>query len=436
MPHPDRRVALVMPSATYRATDFAAAAAALDVELVVATEHRQAMSGSMGWRALVVDLCDTEGAARAIAGVARDHPLAAVVAVDDQGVEVAARAAELLGLRHSSPASVHLTRDKVAMRRCLGAAGVRQPAFRVSGPGRAAHRGTELGFPVVIKPMGMAGSRGVIRADDRGAAQAAEARIRAILDEEGRPGEEDLLVERFVPGAEVAVEAVMTGGRLRVLAVFDKPDPLDGPYFEETIYLTPPRLSAAQGNEIISVVAEAVAALGLSEGPVHAELRLAAEGPTVLEVAARTIGGLCGRALRFGAGISLEQVILSHALGLDPDDLAPPSRASGVMMIPIPAAGRLRSVEGLEAARRVGLVDGIEITVPVDTWLRPLPEGDRYLGFIFASGPSSGAVEAALRDAHRALSFQMEGSAPPGGHSGEGPPPRAIAVPPAPARTP
>jgi len=402
----------VMPSATYRATDFAGAAESLEVELVVATEHRQAMSESMGWRALVVDLCDAEGSARAIAGVARDHPLAAVVAVDDQGVEVAARAAELLGLVHSPPASVHLTRDKVGMRRRLEAAGVRQPDFRVSGPGQGAGLGAELGFPVVIKPLGLAGSRGVIRADDPAAAQAAEVRIRVILAEEGRPEDEELLVERFVPGAEVAVEAVMTAGRLRVLAVFAKPDRLDGPYFEETIYVTPAELSAGEEDDVVAVVGEAVAALGLSEGPVHAELRLAAEGPTVLEVAARTIGGLCGRALRFGAGISLEQVILSHALGLDPGDLALSARASGVMMIPIPAAGRLRSVGGLAAARRVGLVDGIEITVPVGSWLRPLPEGDRYLGFIFASGPTARAVEAALREAHRALIFQIEAPAP------------------------
>ncbi|MHB1854613.1 MAG: ATP-grasp domain-containing protein, partial [Acidimicrobiales bacterium] len=243
MPHPQRRVALVMPSATYRASDFAAAADSLGVELVVATEHRQAMGESMGWRALVVDLCDREGSAAAIAAVAGDHPLDAVVAVDDQGVEVAARAAQLLGLRHSPPASVHLTRDKVGMRRRLEEAGVRQPAFRVSGgPGQVAGLGAELGWPVVVKPLGLAGSRGVIRADDAPAAQAAEARIRAILAEEGRPEDEELLIERFVPGAEVAVEGVVVGARLRVLAVFDKPDPLDGPYFEETIYVTPSRL--------------------------------------------------------------------------------------------------------------------------------------------------------------------------------------------------
>lgn len=402
-----------MPSATYRASDFAAAADSLGVELVVATEHRQAMGESMGWRALVVDLCDREGSAAAIAAVAGDHPLDAVVAVDDQGVEVAARAAQLLGLRHSPPASVHLTRDKVGMRRRLEEAGVRQPAFRVSGgPGQVAGLGAELGWPVVVKPLGLAGSRGVIRADDAPASQAAEARIRAILAEEGRPEDEELLIERFVPGAEVAVEGVVVGARLRVLAVFDKPDPLDGPYFEETIYVTPSRLPAGAQEELAAVVSQAVAALGLSEGPVHAELRLGEDGPTVLEVAARTIGGLCGRALRFGAGISLEQVILSHALGLDPGDLAPASRASGVMMIPIPAAGRLRSVTGIEVALRTPLVEGVEVTVPPGARLRPLPEGDRYLGFIFASGPSPQAVESALRQAHLSLVIDIDAPDP------------------------
>jgi hypothetical protein len=251
--------------------------------------------------------------------------------------------------------------------------------------------------------MALSASRGVIRADDAGAARRAEARIRAILRDAGEDAAGPLLAERYVPGAEVAVEALLREGALEVLAVFDKPDPLEGPYFEETIYVTPSRLPADVLERVEESAAAAAAALGLREGPVHAELRVCDGAVTVLELAARSIGGLCSRALRFGAGISLEEVILRHALRLPLGEHGRERAASGVMMLPIAAGGTLRAVEGLEEARAVPGVEDVRITIPLGREVVPLPEGDRYLGFAFARASMPEQVEAALRAAHRAL---------------------------------
>lgn len=399
-PGPARRVVLVLPSATYRATDFLAAAASLGVEVVVASEFRQAMVETMGDRALQVDLCRPEEAARAIATAARLRPVEAVIAVDDQGVMTAALASAALGLAHNDPGAVGATRDKRQLRHRLAAGGVPQPAFaEVACVDQVVPEAARLGWPVVLKPAGLSASRGVIRADCPAQLTEAWHRIQRILAAAGSAGAEPLLLERFVSGPEMAVELVLEAGRLHVLAVFDKPDPLEGPFFEETIYVTPSRHAAPLVGEAVSVLESAVRAVGLTEGPVHAELRLGPAGPVVLELAARSIGGLCSRALRFGAGISLEELILRQALGLPFSGLERAAPASGVMMIPIPAPGWLHGVGGVAAARAVPLVQGVEISIHPGGRVEPLPEGDRYLGFIFAAGPSPDRVEQALRAA-------------------------------------
>jgi biotin carboxylase len=260
----------------------------------------------------------------------------------------------------------------------------------------------------VIKPLGLSGSRGVIRADDVEQACATVERVRGIVAAAQRSSEAPLLLESYLPGAEVALEGLLRGGRLEVLAVFDKPDPLEGPYFEETLYVTPSRLGSEVLAEIEAVAARAAQALGLREGPVHAELRVDGERVSVLELAARSIGGLCSRALRFGADVSLEQVILRHALGLPLEDLVRESTASGVMMIPIPGAGVLRAVEGQQQARAVEGIRGLEITIARGRPVVPLPEGDRYLGFMFARAASAAAVERSLRAAHAHLRIRIE----------------------------
>jgi biotin carboxylase len=399
------RILLLLPTATYRAADFVTAAARLGVDVVVGSEHRQALAGPMGDRAVVVPLAGGDAALDAIAALHDRTPLDAVLAVDDHGVVVAAAAAQRLGLRHNPPNAVAATRDKAAMRERLAAASLPQPAYRIVAHGAdIASAATEVGYPCVVKPVSRSASQGVIRVDDAIQAAAAGIRIRAIVGD----GPEPLLVERFVPGAEVAVEGLLLGGRLEVLAVFDKPDPMDGPFFEETIYVTPSRQPASVLADLEATVARAAAALGLREGPVHAELRIGTAGALmILELAARSIGGLCARALRFGAGVSLEEVIIRHALGLGLDGLAWETQASGVMMLPIRSAGVLDRVSGQERALAIDGVVGVEISIASGRPVVPLPEGDRYLGFVFARGPTAQDLEDALRRAEACLEVRL-----------------------------
>jgi biotin carboxylase len=409
------RALLLLPSGTYKAPDFMAAARTLGVDVVVASDRRQALSGTLGDSALTVPLSDPKRAGARIVELAGRTRIDAVVAADDAGVLAAAYAAERLGLRGNPPAAAARARDKAAMRAALASAGVAQPVYALAGPDDdvAAVAGA-LGLPCVLKPLGLSASRGVIRADNRASAARAGERVRAILAEAGGDSaREPLLVESYVPGGEVALEGLVRDGRLETLAIFDKPDPLEGPYFEETMLVTPTRLSPERASAVERTVAEAAAALGLREGPVHAELRLPAGGPpVVLELAARTIGGLCARTLRFGLGVSLEELVLRGALGLPLDGLVRERAAVGVTMLPIPAAGKLEEVRGVEEARTVPGVAGIELSLPPGRPVRPLPEGDRYLGFVFARGERPEAVERSLRAAEAKIEVRVAQAAP------------------------
>ncbi len=414
------RVVLLLPTGTYRASDFIDAAAAVGAEVVVASDRRQAMAEVMVDRSVVVDLAHPERAAAAVVELARRSPVDGIVAVDDQGVLTAAVAAAELGLRHNAVDAVAATRDKAEMRRRFAESGVTQPAFGVLSADdddvTVRRLVAEIGPPVVVKPVSLSASRGVIRADSGDAAVAAVARVRSILacaDESEVDRGHTILVERYVPGDEVAVEGLLRAGELEVLAVFDKPDPLVGPYFEETIYVTPSRHDPAVVAAIGQATAGAARGLGLTEGPIHAEMRVGgtrdtgAPEVTMLELAARSIGGLCARTLRFGIGVSLEEIIVRHALRLPIDDLTRQHAASGVMMLPIPTEGTLVAVDGRdEAAATPGIV-GLDITIPVGRHVVPLPEGDRYLGFLFAAGASPDEVETALRTAHACLDVSI-----------------------------
>ena len=348
---------------------------------------------------LRVDLDDQDAALEAIrAAAGREGGFAAVVAPDDGTVELAGRVAGALGLAGNPPEAARLSRRKDLARDRLAAAGVRTPEYRVLDLRRPLDLG-RIAFPCVVKPVAMSGSRGVIRADDEAELAAAIGWARAIasdaFDEEERSR---LLVETFVPGVEVAVEGLVRDGRLEVLAVFDKPDPLDGPYFEESIYVTPSRLGAVAEDRIVACVREAVAAFGLVSGPVHAEVRWHAGEAWLLEIAARTIGGECSKLLRFSAGHSLEEVVLAAALGRHvPSGLA--SGAAGVMMLPTPRPGTLRRVEGVLEALHVPGVEDVSIAAGAGTELLPLPEGSAYLGYVFARGETPEFVEGALREA-------------------------------------
>ena len=419
-PYPPRLL-LLLPSTTYRTAAFVEASRQLGVELTVASELPSTFEQEQPHGLLTLDFADPHHAAEQAGAFALQHPFAGVVGVDDDTAVVAAAIAARLRLRGNSMAAALAARDKHRQREMLAGAFVPVPSFALY-PSDADPEtlSREIAYPCVLKPLRLSASRGVIRADNPSEFVTAFRRLGAILAQPdvaacGEPARR-LLVEQFIPGPEVALEGLLVGGRLQVLALFDKPDPLDGPFFEETIYVTPSRLPGAVQQAIAATAQAAATALGLVEGPVHAELRHNDRGPWLVELAARPIGGRCSAALRFNSGeggngqgeVSLEEVVVRHALAMDLPAFQREDRASGVMMIPVPGAGVLRAVRGVEQARSVPLVEAVVITAHRGQQLVPLPEGARYPGFIFARGDGPRQVEAALREAHRRLEFVLE----------------------------
>jgi biotin carboxylase len=415
------RLLLLMTTTTYRAHAFLEAARRLDVAVVVGSERPQALAAANPDGHLTLDFQAPDQASRTIVEFAQQHPIAGVVAADDEGVMLAAMAAAALGIPHHPVEAVMAARNKYRMRQILAAAGLPGPRFqRFCIEDDPTEMARQVEYPCVIKPLSLSASRGVIRANDPAQFVAAVRRVVAILRRpdvalSARRAARELLVEGFIPGPEVALEGLLTHGRLRVLALFDKPDPLDGPFFEETIYVTPSRLPTAVQDAIASCTAAVASALGLRHGPVHAELRVNEQGPWMLEIAPRSIGGLCSRTLRFGDACSLEELLLRHAMGFDVEVLEREDQAAAVMMMPIPHAGILRQVSGQEDAKQVAGIEDVRITIPIGQEVVPLPEGSRYLGFIFARGDTPAGVELALREAHRRLTVVITPAAHPVG---------------------
>ncbi|NJN95012.1 MAG: ATP-grasp domain-containing protein [Anaerolineales bacterium] len=406
---PHLRVILLMKATTYRSRPFLEAAARLGIEVVKGIDMPPELAEY--WHApLGLQFDQPEEAVQAITDFARQTPVQAILAVDDSATVLAALASEALGLAFNSSEAALAARNKHRMRQLLSAAGVPCPQFRLfdmtDEPTRVA---AEVEYPCVVKPLLLSGSRGVIRADNSAEFETAFRRLARLLASMQRvPGSTGILVENFIPGFEVALEGMLDREQLQVLALFDKPDPLDGPFFEETIYVTPSRLPISVQTAITDCAAQAAAALGLRQGPIHAELRVNEAGPWLVEVAGRSIGGLCSQTLRFGPDISLEELILRQAVGMEIESWRGDEGARGVMMIPIPAAGLLKRVDGVEAARQVPGIESVEITAQLYQPLVPLPEGESYLGFIFARGNEPAEVEAALRQAHARLHFEVE----------------------------
>lgn len=398
------RALVILPSSTYRAADFVDAAESLNLDLVVASENPPPID--MGDRYLQIDCSDPVTAAEAIAGLGERIRLDGVIAADDAGVMVAAHANAILGLAGNSPEAAGATRDKLEMRRRFDAAEVDQPRFTALRPGdSAAELAAEIGFPVVIKPLDRSASQGVIRVDHAADAEPVVERIRRIVGTETT-----LLIERYVPGVEIAMEGMITNGRLTTLAVFDKPDTRDGPFFPETIFVTPSRHPEDVLEPAGRAAAQAVQALGLTHGPVHIELRVHNNRARVIEVAARSIGGLCSRSLNFGlTGTTLESLILRNAMGFDISRLHRESVASGVLMIPTPGTGVVEEVKGEEEARSIDAITGLDLTITPGHEVAAPPEGDRYIGFVYARAQTPQTVESALRKAMDILEVQLEG---------------------------
>lgn len=408
-------VLLILPTGTYRAEEYLAAAARLGARVVVGSERRQALADKMGNRSLQLALEDPDKATVQIVEHSRRVRLDAVVAVDDLGLLTAAKAAARLGLPGNPEEAVRRTRDKVAMRRAFAHSGVPQPRFEVATAGDldgVADAARRIGPPVVVKPAVLSGSRGVIRADSPQEAVEAAVRVSAILEAASEPPGGELLIEAYVAGAEVAVEGIVSSSRLEVVTIFDKPEPLVGPFFEETIYVAPSGLASRVAEAVEEATAAAVRSIGLTEGPVHAELRVPdvtedGQGVAVLEVAARTIGGRCSKAVVLEGGATLEELVVARALALD----GPPPRLAGpcgVLMIPIPGSGTFAGLDGVEEVRALEHVTGVEVTAPLGQKVLALPEGDRYLGFVFAAAPRRRAAEEALRRAMTVLKVRIE----------------------------
>ena len=402
-------IVLIRPQSSYRADDFLSAAERLGLDVVTASDRCHVLAEDWTQGSLPLDFTQPAEAARKLADEVRGRAPRAVVGTDDQTAVIAALTAAELGLPHNPAGAVQAARNKAQARERLRTAGVPVPWFEVAPRDlpRAAldELAARVPYPCVVKALSLSGSRGVIRADDPAGFRAAFSRVADLLRTPQIGARRDpetarILVEEFLPGAEVALEGLLTDGRLSVLALFDKPDPLDGPYFEETLYVTPSRHPEATQAACASAVQDAARSLGLVHGPVHAELRLTPKGPRILEVAARSIGGLCGRTLRFGVGLTLEELLLRHAI--DPATPLPAGRerrAAGVLMLPIRRGGILQEVRGIESARQVPGIEDVVVTAHLDEEIVPLPEGASYLGFAFARGDAPEEVEAALREA-------------------------------------
>jgi hypothetical protein len=426
---PQERLLLFATKLGYQTRSFNAAAEKLGVELAFVTDRCGRMDDPWNDHALSAHFEAPETAARAIVEAQRGLRVDGVLALGDRPGPTAAYVARGLGLLHNHPASVEACRNKLRTREVFREAGIPVPWFRgVSLNAMPEPALLGINYPCVLKPLSLSASQGVVRANNREEFVTGAARLKKLLDSpEIRatrgPNLDQMLVEGYLPGREVAVEALLTEGMLRILAILDKPDPLEGPYFEETIYVTPSRLPDSEQRAIESSLRSAVRALGLTHGPVHTEFRLNEQGVWPIEVAPRPIGGLCARALRFCLAdgekeIGLEELLLRHTLGLPGGDAGREAVASGVMMIPVPRSGVLENVEGEESARQIPGITSLEITARVHDYIAAWPEGASYLGFLFAKGDAPAAVEAALRTAHAQLKFTLTPRLPvehPGG---------------------
>jgi len=428
------RIVLVMHTTAYAVEAFVAAARRVGVDVVLASDRCPILDRAWDWPqdSWVIDFYDPAGAADAIAAGAAadpDAPVRAVLPVGGEGpARVAALAARRIGLDGRDPDAVAAVGNKLRLRETCAAArrapSLAVPRFLAAGidepPAEVASRvAASVGWPCVMKPLLLSASRGVMRADDPRTFVERFARLRRLLLappllEMDPVASRQILVEEYVEGPEVALEGLLYGDALHPLAIFDKPDPLEGPFFEETIYVTPSRLPAETQSAIASAVEGVARAVGIGSGPVHAELRLGGRDgkPMVIDLAARPIGGLCSRALRFVRDVPLEELVIRQALGQDVRALVRSQEASGVMMIPIPSGGILRGVNGVDEARAVAGVEDVVISIRAGETVVPLPEGASYLGFIFARGETPAAVEEALRRAHARLDFDIPARLP------------------------
>src|SRR5213082_212764 len=418
MTNPSKRLLLFTAKLGYQTRSFEDAAHKLGVPLLYVTDRCHQLEDPWGDQAIAVHFETPEVAAYTVMEALRGQGDSGILALGDRPAAAAAYAARGLGIRYSHPAAVEACRSKLRMKGIFRDAGLCVPWFRhlpIDPPPEPVLLG--ISYPCVLKPLCLSASQGVVRANNREEFLAAATRVRHLLQSPEilatrEPNLDQMLVEGYIPGREVAVEGLLADGVLRILAIFDKPDPLEGPYFEETIYVTPSRLSEATQIDIEKCAKDATRALGLTQGPIHAEFRINEDGVWPIEVAPRPIGGLCARALRFCSSeaqdeIGLEELLFRHALKRPGSDTLRETHASGVMMIPVPQSGILESVSGVEAARATHRITELMITARLQDYIAAWPEGSSYPGFLFAKGNSPEEVEHAIREAHKKLHFRI-----------------------------
>jgi predicted ATP-grasp superfamily ATP-dependent carboligase len=418
-----KTVALFASKLGYQTRSFEAAAGRLGVRLAYVTDRCHELSDPWGDNAIAARFANPEQAAAIAIHSLRGQPLDAILALGDGPAVAASYAARGLGVRSNHPAAVEACHNKLRMREVFRDAGVWNPWFRAI-PLRPEPEPSLLGiqYPCVLKPLSLSASQGVMRTNSREEFLEAARRLAHLLERpeflmKGASAAREALVEEYLPGVEVALEGILIDGDLRILAIFDKPDPLEGPFFEETIYVTPSRLSAEQQSAIQSTAKQAVRAIGLSHGPVHAEFRINERGVWTIEVAPRPIGGMCAASLSFVSerqldSIGLEELILRHAIGEDISAWHRETQSSGVMMIPVPSSGIFEQVDGIDQAKRIPHITDVEITARLHDVILAWPEGSSYLGFIFAKSESPADVERALREAHSKLRFRIQQTLP------------------------
>ncbi len=396
-------IILIAPPSSYRLGPYIRTAEKLNIDVIVISEGKYSLVSAIA-SGMHVDFSDPDVSQQIVSRL-EGREIKAVVGTDDRTVVQAAQVSKALKLAHNDPAATRYTRRKDLARACLAESSVNIPAFEVHPLQALIDKATtSLDYPCVIKPLAMSGSRGVIRVNNPDELQQAARRLQGILANAGGEDIErsSVLLETYIPGLEYAYEGLLNQGQLQTLALFDKPEPMEGPFFEETYYITPSRLDHTTQKKIQQAVQQACEAYGLVNGPVHAEVRIHNGQVWFMEMAARTIGGQCAQLVNYVTGVELEEIVLRQAAGMALA-LKQTQQAAGVLMIPTTEQGLLRRVEGILQASQLEGIEDIEISIHEGYEIVPLPEGDSYLGFIFAKAATAEQVEKALRQAHAKL---------------------------------
>lgn len=406
-----KKLLVILPANTYRAQRFLEAARKLGVDVFIATDSDFSPPDPSNSVIDGISFCDPKEAGRQIADIIRHQGPMSVLAVDEAAVEVAEWTRVALGLIDHPNSGILATRDKRELRQRLRENNISQPkTFDILELEQG--RG-EIPFPVVVKPSKGSGSIGVTKAQNQQELTKSLITVQDVIAKM-TISNQCIVVEEYIPGVEFAVDILVTDGKLHVLVIFEKPDPLVGPFFAETIYVTPPHLTDSQLEALHSVIQKCIRALSINNGPLHLELRLTSANDWVpIDIASRSIGGNCSNALAFASNTSLEELIIQNALGLEVINTQRERRASGVYMIPAETLGTLVAVHGVEAALKVRFVEDIQITVKPGTKTVPLPFDNQYLGFIFAKAPGAKTVEKALRTARALLEIEVDSNFDP-----------------------